>query len=86
MGDFNSPTGVSSDFEQMHEQEYSRFEEIPSIFYFDYLIITDRVNKDKCLNNNGNKPMPPMPQMGKSHYLLCDYVNGALPKNNVLLY
>ena len=55
MGDFNSRTGVAPDFEQMPENECSIFEESPSIFYFDTLNITNRVNKDKCLNHNGKK-------------------------------
>ena len=55
MGDFKSRTGVAPDFEQMPENECSNFEESPSIFYFDTLNITNRVNKDKCLNHNGKK-------------------------------
>ena len=55
MGDFNSRTGVPPDFEQMPEYECSIFEESPSIFYFDTLNITNRVNEDKCLNHNGKK-------------------------------
>ena len=55
MGDFNSHTGVAPDFEQMPENECLIFEESPSSFYFDTLNITNRVNKDKCLNHNGNK-------------------------------
>ena len=31
------------------------FKENPSSFYFDTLNITNRVNKDKCLNHNGKK-------------------------------
>ena len=55
MGDFNSRTGVAPDFEQMPENECFIFEESPSSFYFDNLNITNRVNKDKCLNHNGKK-------------------------------
>ena len=57
MGDFNSRTGVAPDFEQMPENECFIFEESPSSFYFDTLNITNRVNKDKCLNHNGKKPI-----------------------------
>ena len=55
MGDFNLRTGVAPDFEQMPENECSIFEESPSSIYFDTLNISNRVNKDKCLNDNGKK-------------------------------
>ena len=55
ISDFNSRTGVAPDFEQMPENECSIFEGSPSIFYVDTLNITNRVNKDKCLNHNGKK-------------------------------
>ena len=55
MGNFNSRTGVAPDFEQMSENECSIFEENLSIFYFDNLNITNRVNEDMCLNHNGKQ-------------------------------
>ena len=55
LGDFNSRTGVATDFEHLYEHECSFLEENQFTSYFKQHNIIERGNKDNYINKNGKK-------------------------------
>ena len=52
LGDFNSRTGIATDFEHLYEHECSFLEENQFTSYFKQHNIIERVNRDKYINKN----------------------------------
>ena len=51
LGDFNSRTGIATDFEHLYEHECSFLEENQFTSYFKQHNIIERANRDKYINN-----------------------------------
>ena len=55
LGNFNSRTGIATDFENLYEHECCFLEENQFTLYFKQHNIIERANRDKYINKNGKK-------------------------------